>query len=55
MFREIRHFPWRLSYEGQVSGLNVSQLLLGFLQPLHQLLPSLSFDDQIGLELVKGF
>jgi hypothetical protein len=38
-----------------VSVLNVSQLLLGFLQPLYQLSPSLSLDSQIGLELVDGF
>ena len=38
-----------------MSPLNVSQLLLGFLQPLHQLPPSLSLNDQVGLELVDGF
>jgi len=53
--RKIRSFPWRPSDKGQVSALNVSQLLLGFLQPLYQLPPSLSLDNQVGLELVNGF
>jgi hypothetical protein len=51
----MRRVPWPPFDKGQVSALNASQLLFGFLQPLHQLPASLSFDNEVGLEFVDGF